>query len=87
MTLSPVFRSQRAVQLLADEGVWDRLAPDMEAQANGVRRVYTDFESLIDDSFRTESPHVPSSDEVVTADGLHFLEEFLFILVLLSFLV
>jgi hypothetical protein len=84
MTLSPVFRSQRAVQLLADEGVWDRLAPDMEAQADGVRRVYADFESLIDESFRTESPHVPSSDEVATTDGLHFLQEYFFLILFRS---
>jgi len=84
MTLSPVFRSQRAVQLLAERGVWARLAPDMEAQADGVRCVYADLEGLIDARFRTDAPHVPTADEVATPDGLHFLQEYFFLILFRS---
>ncbi len=84
MTLSPVFRSQKSVQLLAEQGVWSRLAPDMEAQADAVRRVYEDLEQVIDERFRTESPHVPSADEVTTAEGLHFLQEYFFLILFRS---
>lgn len=84
MTLSPVFRSQDAVRLLAEQGVWTRLAPDMEAQADAVRRLYVDFEDIIAAEFRREAPHVPSSDEVTTPEGLHFLQEYFFLILFRS---
>ena len=84
MTLSPVFRSQNAVRLLAEKGVWERLAPDMEAQATAVRAVYADLERVIDARFRTEAPHVPSASEVTTPDGLHFLQEYFFLILFRS---
>ena len=84
MTLSPVFRSQKSVQLLAERGVWQKLAPDMEAQADAVRRVYDDLESVIGSDFRTEAPHVPTAAEVATPDGLHFLQEYFFLILFRS---
>ena len=84
MTLSPVFRSASAVRLLAERGVWERLAPDMEAQADAVRRVYRDLETIIDESFRTEPPHVPSAAEVTTPAGLRFLQEYFFLILFRS---
>jgi len=84
MTLSPVFRSAKAVQLLAEQGVWDGLAPDMEAQADAVRRVYADLESVIGARFRTGAPHVPSAAEVTTPEGLHFLQEYFFLILFRS---
>ena len=84
MTLSPVFRSRDAVRLLADEGVWARLAPDMEAQADAVRVVYRDFEGLISGDFRSEAPNVPSADEVSTPEGLQFLQEYFFLILFRS---
>lgn len=84
MTLSPVFRSQSAVQLLAEQGVWERLAPDMEAQADAVRRVYADLAGLIGDEFRAEPPHVPTASEVTTPEGLHFLQEYFFLILFRS---
>lgn len=84
MTLSPVFRSQDAVRLLAEQGVWTRLAPDMEAQADAVRRLYVDFEDVIAPEFRSEPPHVPSADEVTTPEGLHFLQEYFFLILFRS---
>jgi len=84
MTLSPVFRSPEAVRLLADEGVWSALAPDMEAQADAVRRIYADLEGLIDARFRTEPQHVPTAAEVATPAGLHFLQEYFFLVLFRS---
>ncbi|NNF13628.1 MAG: class 1 isoprenoid biosynthesis enzyme [Gemmatimonadetes bacterium] len=84
MTLSPVFRSQDAVRLLAEQGVWIRLAPDMEAQADAVRRLYGDFAEIIAPGFRSEAPHVPTADEVTTPEGLHFLQEYFFLILFRS---
>jgi hypothetical protein len=84
MTLSPVFRSQDAVLLLAGQGVWSHLAGDMEAQADAVRVVYGDLEGLLGEEFRTEAPHVPSASEVTTDDGLHFLQEYFFLILFRS---
>ena len=86
MTLSPVFRSAKAVQLLAEQGVWDGLAPDMEAQAEAVRAVYADLEGVIGERFRTEAPHVPTASEVTTPEGLHFLQEYFFLILFRSIL-
>ena len=84
MTLSPVFRSQDAVLLLAGQGVWDHLAGDMEAQANAVRMVYADLEGVLGEEFRTEAAHVPSASEVTTPEGLHFLQEYFFLILFRS---
>jgi hypothetical protein len=84
MTLSPVFRSAKAVELLAERGVWEGLAPDMEAQADAVRRVYTDLDGVIGARFRRAAPHVPSAAEVTTPEGLHFLQEYFFLILFRS---
>lgn len=84
MTLSPVFRSERAVGLLAERGVWEHLAPDMEAQAAAVRLVYSDLETLIDERFRSPTPAVPGADEVLTPEGLRFLQEYFFLILFRS---
>lgn len=84
MTLSPVFRSDRAVGLLADRGVWAQLAPDMEAQAAAVRLVYADLETLIDERFRSPTPVVPGADNVLTPEGLRFLQEYFFLILFRS---
>ena len=84
MTLSPVFRSTQAVQLLAEQGVWSRLASDIEAQAEAVRTVQLDFEDVIDDSFRKpSSPKLPDL-EVATSEGLRFLQEYFFLILFRS---
>ena len=84
MTLSPVFRSQRAVRLLAEKGVWERLAPDIEAQAEAVRQVYSDLKDALGGEYRAEAPHVPSASEVTTPEGLHFLQEYFFLILFRS---
>ncbi|MFQ5535908.1 MAG: hypothetical protein ACE5GJ_00525 [Gemmatimonadota bacterium] len=80
MTLSPVFRSPAAVQLLKDQGMWRRLAPDMEAQADAVRMIYADLRQIIGPQFLAPEPHVPGASEVETPEALHFLQEYFFLI-------
>lgn len=84
MTLSPVFRSDRAVRLLAEHGVWERLGPDMEAQGAAVRQVYEDLESIIGEQFRRPAPAVPGPDEIGSPAGLGFLQEYFFLILFRS---
>ncbi|MEQ1857709.1 MAG: class 1 isoprenoid biosynthesis enzyme [Longimicrobiales bacterium] len=84
MTLSPVFRSREAVLLLEQQGVWMRLAPDMEAQADGVRAVYADLETVLGAEFRTAPPHVPVAAEMQTPAGLKFLQDYFFLILFRS---
>jgi hypothetical protein len=84
MTLSPVFRSKDAVQLLAGQGVWSRLAADMEAQADAVRLLYADLEGVLGAEFRKAPPHVPTAAEVTTEAGLRFLQEYFFLILFRS---
>ena len=84
MTLSPVFRSQHAVRLLEEHGVWTRLEGDVEAQAEAVRIVQADLRTLIAEQFLTEAPLVPSADEVMTPEGLRFLQEYFFLILFRS---
>ena len=84
MTLSPVFRSDDAVALLAERGVWSRLAGDMEAQADAVRRVHGDFEGILGPEHRREAPRVPHASELMTPAGLAFLQEYFFLILFRS---
>lgn len=84
MTLSPVFRSREAVALLEQQGVWSRLAPDMEAQADAVRAVYADLEAVLGTEFRKAPPHVPTPAEMKTAAGLGFLQDYFFLILFRS---
>jgi len=84
MTLSPVFRSPSAVLLLKEQGVWDRLAADMEAQATAVRQVHEDLRGILGESYLGAPAHVPTASEVTTPDGLHFLQEYFFLILFRS---
>ena len=84
MTLSPVFRSEAGVRLLAEQGVWERLAGDMEAQAEAVRVLHADLEQLLGERFRTRAPRVPSAADVTTPQGLAFLQEYFFLVLFRS---
>ncbi len=86
MTLSPVFRSAAAVQLLRDHGVWDRMAPDMEAQAEAVRTLQADLRQVLGEEFLSEPRPVPGADEAATPRGLEFLQEYFFLILFRSIL-
>ncbi|MGD8320661.1 MAG: class 1 isoprenoid biosynthesis enzyme [Gemmatimonadota bacterium] len=80
MTLSPVFRSQAAVRLLEEQGVWRRLAPDIQAQADAVRVLYADLRQVLGPEFRSDPPHVPDAAEALAPEGLHFVQEYFFLI-------
>lgn len=84
MTLSPVFRSPSAVRLLQEQGVWQRLAPDIEAQADAVRTLYADLREVLGEGFRGEEPHVPTAEEALSPEGLHFVQEYFFLILFRS---
>lgn len=84
MTLSPVFRSHAAVELLADRGVWSRLAADLAAQAEAVRTLHGDLEVVLGERFRKTPPDVPAAAEVTTGAGLQFLQEYFFLILFRS---
>ena len=84
MTLSPVFRSHAAVRLLDEHGVWARLAPDVAAQATAVRTLYAELPELLGARFLAEAPHVPTGDEAASPEGLHFLQEYFFLILFRS---
>jgi hypothetical protein len=84
MTLSPVFRSPSAVRLLQQQGVWKRLAPDIQAQADAVRTLYADLREVLGGEFRGEEPHVPNADEALRPEGLHFVQEYFFLILFRS---
>ena len=84
MTLSPVFRSQAAVRLLEEQGVWRRLAPDAQAQADAVRTLYADLREVLGGEFRAPEPHIPTADEALATEGLHFVQEYFFLILFRS---
>ena len=84
MTLSPVFRSQTAVQLLEEQGVWQRLAGDVEAQAEAVRVLYGDLHELLSADYLNADPHLPTGSESTSLEGLHFLQEYFFLILFRS---
>ena len=84
MTLSPVFRSQSAVRLLEERGVWKRMAPDVAAQAAAVRTLYADLGEVLGDRYLGPHPHVPDGDEGIRTEGLHFLQEYFFLILFRS---
>ena len=84
MTLSPVFRSQTAVRLLEEKGVWQRLAGDVDAQAAAVRLLYEDLHDLLAEEYLDTDPHLPRGEEATSQEGLHFLQEYFFLILFRS---
>jgi geranylgeranyl pyrophosphate synthase len=84
MTLSPVFRSPDAVRLLEEKGVWEGLAPSMEAQARAVNALYRDLDDLMDSRFLHRGREVPESGEMRSEEGLSFLQEYFFLILFRS---
>ncbi len=84
MTLSPVFRSQSAVRLLQEEGIWDRLAPAIADQARAVATVHEDLEAILASEFRRSAPPVPVDGRVDRPETLPFLQEYFFLILFRS---
>lgn len=82
MTLSPVFRSAKAVDLLQQQGIWDRFAPTLARQIEAVAAVHNDLEAVIDSRYR-----LPAGRTTTEADGgqeLKTLQDFFFLTLFLS---
>ncbi len=84
MTLSPVFRSAAAVQLLVEEGILQRLEPALNSQGRAVRTIHADLEALLDPAFRQDPPAFPADGEFMTPEGLPFLQEYFFLVLFRS---
>lgn len=84
MTLSPVFRSPDAVRLLREEGVWDRLRPDIAGQARAVEMLHGQLETLIDARFLDRPPELPRAGDTDAPAALPFLQEYFFLILFRS---
>ena len=84
MTLSPVFRSPTAVRLLREEGVWERLEPDIAGQARAVESLWGRLPDLIDARFLDDEEPLPPGAEAGDPQGLTFLQEFFFLILFRS---
>jgi hypothetical protein len=84
MTLSPVFRSPSAVQLLRAEGIWERLEPAIASQARAVAAVRGDLGEILDPAFLGEAGSVPLDGSAADAASLPFLQEFFFLILFRS---
>ena len=84
MTLSPVFRSPAAVQLLRERGVWEAMSPSIDAQARGVETLYQDLERIVDGRFLVEPHPLPAAGDTESETALNFLQEYFFLILFRS---
>ena len=84
MTLSPVFRSPSAVQMLQAEGIWQRLEPAIASQARGVATVRGDLAEILAPEFLHEEAGVSLDGGVSDPSSLLFLQEFFFLILFRS---
>lgn len=83
MTLSPVFRSPAAIQLLEEHGVWDRLRPAIESQERAVSALHEDLANVIDARFLQE-PTGGERGETRDVGGPSFVQEYFFLILFRS---
>jgi hypothetical protein len=77
MTLSPVFRSDEAVQVLRTAGVWSRLDPAARGQAEAIASVKQDLPNVLDaEIHRHQSARRRRGDNI----GIEFVQEFFFLI-------
>jgi hypothetical protein len=84
MTLSPVFRSLAAVQLLREEGILEQLRPALASQARAVGAIHEDLKALIDPAFLSTPSALPSPDGEEGPEHLAFLQEYFFLVLFRS---
>ena len=83
MTLSPVFRSDEAVQVLRSAGIWNRLEPAARGQAEAIACVKRDLPKILDARYIDTSQLVaPPADTI----GIEFIQEFFFLILFRSVL-
>jgi hypothetical protein len=90
MTLSPVFRSAKAVTLLEEQGIWEKFGPALARQAEAVQTVYDDFAGVIGERFRlTPEAAAQKAAEQRPAESdsrgeLGFLQDYFFLTLFLA---
>jgi hypothetical protein len=83
MTLSPVFRSDEAVQILRTAGVWSRLDPAARGQAEAIASVKRDLPTILDGRYIDIGRLVGDPEEPI---GIEFVQEFFFLILFRSVL-
>jgi hypothetical protein len=83
MTLSPVFRSDEAVQVLRTAGVWSRLDPAARGQAEAIASVKQDLPNVLDAKYIAINQLVGDADDSI---GIEFVQEFFFLILFRSIL-
>jgi hypothetical protein len=83
MTLSPVFRSDEAVQILRTAGVWSRLDPAARGQAEAITTVKQDLPHILDARYIDIGRLVGDSEDSI---GIEFVQEFFFLILFRSVL-
>jgi len=83
MTLSPVFRSDEAVQVLRTAGVWSRLDPAARGQAEAIAIVKQDLPTILDARYIDIDRLVGGPE---TPIGIEFVQEFFFLILFRSVL-
>ena len=83
MTLSPVFRSLEAVEVLRTAGIWTELAPAARGQAESIATVKRDLPNVLD--LRYIDTNAIGGDDA-SAPGLEFIQEFFFLILFRSVL-
>ena len=83
MTLSPVFRSDEAVQILRTAGVWSRLDPAARGQAEAITRVKQDLPETLDTKYIDLSQLVGDPEETT---AIEYVQEFFFLILFRSVL-
>jgi hypothetical protein len=83
MTLSPVFRSDEAVQVLRSAGIWSRLDPAARGQAEAITCVKQDLPKVLDAKYIDMGQLVADSGGSI---GIEFIQEFFFLILFRSVL-
>jgi len=84
VTLSPVFRSARAIAVLQSRGVWTRLEDATAGQDLAILRVRADLPHVLDDRFLSPPPTPAAS--VNDASSLELVQTFFFLILFRSVL-
>ena len=84
MTLSPVFRSDEAVEAFREAGVWSRLAPAARGQAEAIAAVRRDLPNVLDAQYI--DAHALPTEGPQDASPIEFFQEFFFLILFRSVL-
>jgi len=83
MTLSPVFRSEEAVEVLRSAGIWSRLNPAALGQAEAITCVKQDLTNVLDAKYIDMGQLAAEARDAV---GIEFVQEFFFLILFRSVL-